>query len=197
MSTVILVRHGRTAWNRTRFLGRSDLPLDPVGQAQAVAAAGHVAAALAGRAEGAVTVWASPLGRARATARPVARFLGVPVRVHPGLVELDCGDWEGREKADVGLKISKLPPDRPVPGGESALEVWQRLGLFLADAGLATPGHAPAVVVGHHLTGKLLRAALLGLPVEQALLSPDYRPSPGSVVVLDRSPGPAAEGSAG
>ena len=191
MSIVALVRHGRTTWNRTRFLGRSDLPLDAVGQGQAVEAACAVAGLAAGW-DGAVTVWSSPLRRARSTARPIARFLGVPVQVHDGLAELDCGAWEGREKAEVGLKVSKLPPEQPVPGGESALDVWLRLHGFLTDAGLARTGHPPTVLVGHHLTNKLLRAALLGLPVEQALASPAYRPVPGSVVVLERETGRAA-----
>ncbi|WP_158220610.1 histidine phosphatase family protein [Kineosporia sp. A_224] len=202
---VVLVRHGRTAWNRTRFLGRRDVPLDEVGRGQAAAAADAVRTLL-GPVGGAVTLWSSPLGRARETAAPVAARLGVPVHLHDDLVELDCGEWEGREKAEVGRKVSKLPPDEPVPGGESAADAWRRLQRFLADAGLgpAGPG-APAapgavvdgpvvdgpvvVVVGHHLVNKLLYAALLGRGVEGALATPEYRPTPGSVVLLDRLSG--------
>jgi broad specificity phosphatase PhoE len=111
------------------------------------------------------------------------------VRLHEGLVELDCGDWEGREKAEVGRKVSKLAADERVPGGESAADAWARLQAFLADAGLAERGHDPVVVVGHHLVNKLLRAALVGEPVEGALASPLYRPALGSVVLLDRATG--------
>lgn len=188
MSVVVLVRHGRTAWNRTRFLGRRDVPLDDVGTGQALRAGTDAAALLAGTA-GPVTVWSSPLQRARTTAAPVAAALGVPVRLHDDLVELDCGAWEGREKAEVGRKVSKLPPDEPVPGGESAADAWARLHRFLADAGLDRGGHDPAVVVGHHLVNKLLRAALVGEPVDGALASAAYRPAPGSVVLVDRVTG--------
>jgi broad specificity phosphatase PhoE len=189
---VVLVRHGRTAWNRTRFLGRRDVPLDEVGRGQAAGAADAVRTLL-GPVGGAVTLWSSPLGRARETAAPVAARLGVPVHLHDDLVELDCGEWEGREKAEVGRKVSKLPPDEPVPGGESAADAWRRLQRFLAEAGLAAPtppvAAGPVVVVGHHLVNKLLYAALLGRGVEGALATPEYRPTPGSVVLLDRVSG--------
>lgn len=191
---VVLVRHGRTSWNRTRFLGRRDVPLDEVGRGQAAAAADAVRTLL-GPGGGAVTLWSSPLGRARETAAPVADRLGVPVHLHDDLVELDCGEWEGREKAEVGRKVSKLPPHEPVPGGESAADAWRRLQRFLDDAGLgaARPGApaaaGPVVVVGHHLVNKLLYAALLGRGVEGALATPEYRPTPGSVVLLDRVSG--------
>lgn len=188
MSVVVLVRHGRTAWNRTRFLGRRDLLLDATGVAQAARAAVDGVALLAG-VPGPVTVWSSPLQRARATAAPLAAALGVDVRVHDDLVELDCGAWEGREKAEVGRKVSTLPPDERVPGGESAADVWARLHRFLDETGLARDGHDPAVVVGHHLLNKLLRAALVGDPVDGALASAAYRPAPGSVVLLDRATG--------
>jgi probable phosphoglycerate mutase len=189
---VVLVRHGRTAWNRTRFLGRRDVPLDEVGRVQAAQAADAVRALL-GPLGGAVTLWSSPLGRARETAAPVAARLGVPVRLHDDLVELDCGEWEGREKAEVGRKVSKLAADEPVPGGESAADAWRRLQRFLADAGLGAVAPqaqaGPVVVVGHHLVNKLLHAALLGRGVEGALATPEYRPTPGSVVLLDRACG--------
>ena len=45
MTTVILVRHGQTEWNRIeRFRGRYDVPLNETGLAQAKAAARAIAA---------------------------------------------------------------------------------------------------------------------------------------------------------
>jgi len=78
---LVVVRHGATAWNRSgRFQGRTDVPLDDVGRAQARA----VGAGLAGeRFDLAV---ASDLGRARETAelalagRPPARELDARFR---------------------------------------------------------------------------------------------------------------------
>lgn len=180
---VVLVRHGRTEWNRTRFLGRNDLPLDHVGTQQALAVADGVAALTLP--EGPVVLWSSPLQRATATIAPLAERLGLSVNIHPDLVELDCGAWEGRRKSEVGLKISKLPAAERVPGGESAQDVDCRLDRFIADAGLTTVS-GTAVVVGHHLVNKVLYAKLNRRPLQGALESGDYRPRPGSVRVLDR-----------
>ncbi len=62
---LVLVRHGRTAWNREgRLVGRSDVDLDDVGRAQAHrvgARLGHVA-----------ELRTSPLRRARETAELLA-----------------------------------------------------------------------------------------------------------------------------
>ena len=44
MTTVILVRHGQTAWNvKERFRGREDVPLDEVGVRQAERTAERIA----------------------------------------------------------------------------------------------------------------------------------------------------------
>jgi probable phosphoglycerate mutase len=87
---LILVRHGRTSANAAGVLqGRSDLPLDEVGMAQAVAAAAAV---------GPIDrVVSSPLRRARETA---ARF-GQAVAIDERWVEIDYGEYEGRPMREV------------------------------------------------------------------------------------------------
>ena len=72
---LILVRHGRTAWNREeRFRGRADVPLDAVGLAQAEATGKRVATQWQPQA-----LYASPLSRAIQTAEAIGRASGVPV----------------------------------------------------------------------------------------------------------------------
>ena len=102
---VVLVRHGQTAWNRTRFIGRRDIPLDDVGRRQAITVSDLVAAWFLPGAP--VVLWSSPLQRATATIAPLAESHGLPVHVHLDLVELDCGAWEGLEKAAVARKIAR------------------------------------------------------------------------------------------
>jgi broad specificity phosphatase PhoE len=67
VTRLIVVRHGRTAWNREeRFRGRTDVPLDPVGKAQAEACARVLAARFRPAA-----IYASPLSRTVATAEEI------------------------------------------------------------------------------------------------------------------------------
>ncbi len=94
MSTLVVVRHGRTRANAARqLLGRRDVPLDALGQAQAAALAAAV-----GPVDRVVT---SPLLRARQTA---AAF-DAPVAVDDRFIELDYGTYDGMALADVPLEF--------------------------------------------------------------------------------------------
>jgi probable phosphoglycerate mutase len=118
--TVIhIVRHGATAWSRAgRHTGRSDIPLDPVGEEQAKKLAPALAATTFDR------VLSSPLVRARRTAE-LAGFPGC--ETSSLLLEADYGEDEGRTRAEI-------QQDRPgwdyfidgAKGGESIEEVSAR-----------------------------------------------------------------------
>ncbi len=87
MAELVLVRHGQTEWSRDgRHTGRSDIPLTPVGEADAQA----LAARLSGRSF--ALVLTSPLERARRT----AELAGLHADLEPDLVEWDYGPEEGR-----------------------------------------------------------------------------------------------------
>ena len=98
MSEFLLVRHGETEWNREeRFRGRTDLRLTATGRAQADAAARLIAR----RWPHITAIYSSALRRAMDTARPIARGLGLETRAHPGLMDADYGDWQGKTPAEV------------------------------------------------------------------------------------------------
>ena len=80
-----LIRHGQTDWNAQRRLqGRTDIPLNDTGRAQAEAAATRI-----DRAEWDLVV-SSSLGRARETAAILATRLDLPVAgAYDVLVEQD------------------------------------------------------------------------------------------------------------
>lgn len=171
-----LVRHGRTAWNGDRYLGRADVALDATGGAQA-RAAGRVLAA-----EPVDEVWTSPQRRAHDTAAAiVAARTGAPPRlvVRAELCELDLGEWEGRPRGR--LKLGRRDPEVPLPGGESVAQGSRRVSGPAAELREALGRGLRVVVVGHYFTGRLLYAALRGLPVARALHDPTYCPEPGSV----------------
>jgi broad specificity phosphatase PhoE len=153
---VYLARHGQTAYNKEgRFQGQQQIPLDDKGRAQAAELAERAAG------YGFVSLWCSPLLRARETADAVAARIGLKPREDPRLMETDAGDWTDRWFAEV---IAEAPEQFAAfaagdsafafPGGESFAEQEVRVGAALDQVEL---GELPALVVCH---GMVIRAAL-------------------------------------
>lgn len=150
---VLLVRHGRTAWNHEgRFLGCADVPLDDEGHSGARRLAqrlGHLPR------QG---LYTSPLLRAVQT----AAALGEPQAV-PGLQELDQGELEGSTFApalarfpDFFLRWRQDPSSVRVPGGETLAECEGRaLEALRGVVNRHRPGE-PLVVVTHQVVIGLL-----------------------------------------
>jgi ribonuclease H / adenosylcobalamin/alpha-ribazole phosphatase len=164
---LILVRHGSTDHSaEKRFSGRNELPLNDVGEHQAVALAtrsiafGEVAA-----------VVSSPLRRARQTADAIAAALGVAVDVYDDFAEVDFGAWEGLTYAELRAQrpdeLSEWlgSPEAAPPGGESFASVARRVERA-RDAVIAAYAGRTAVVVTHVTPIKtLIRLALDAPPV--------------------------------
>jgi len=95
-TTIILIRHGETAWNAVRRLqGHTDIALNETGQRQAAA----LGQALAGERIDAVV--ASDLQRAMQTAEAVAAHHGLAVQTDAQLRERCYGVFEGMLYADI------------------------------------------------------------------------------------------------
>jgi 2,3-bisphosphoglycerate-dependent phosphoglycerate mutase len=129
MTTVLLIRHGRTSANTAGILaGRSSgVELDAVGHSQVA----DVGTRLAGVPLRAVVT--SPLRRCRQTtaALVAARSDGCPVCVEQGLVECGYGDWTGRPlrelaKEKLWATVQAQPSAVRFPGGESMTEMSAR-----------------------------------------------------------------------
>jgi broad specificity phosphatase PhoE len=99
-TTVHLVRHGETDWNRERrFQGHADIPLNEAGLEQARV----LAASLDG--ERFSAVYTSPLRRAVQTAEILAARLGVAAREHEALKEVDVGSWSGYTVPEIQARF--------------------------------------------------------------------------------------------
>jgi len=172
MTTIILVRHGVTDWNRaSRFQGQIDIPLNDEGRRQAEAT-GRRLGADAGR-ERIAAVHSSDLSRAAQTAEPIARALGLPVQHDMSLRERHYGDFEGRthdeiasELADAWQRWRAREPDFALPGGGESLRGFHARveGALLALA--ARYPSATVVAVAH---GGVLDCAYriaAGLPLD-------------------------------
>ncbi len=176
---LILVRHGRTCWNvDERRLGRTDIPLDEVGHAQA--------AALRDLLEGTRidAVHASPLRRAIDTATPLAVARALTLRIDPDLMEFDYGTYGGTIRTAVGLKLRRDHLYTAVPGGESLFQAWTRAQRAVERLAPSLRGGAHVLVVGHQRLNRLMLGILESRSLEDTVLDKTYRPVNGAVMDL-------------
>lgn len=95
-TTIVLVRHGETDWNRERrFQGHEDVPLNDRGRTQVRALAAELAV------ERFAAVYTSPLRRAAESAEILAEAFGLRVTASDALREVDVGSWSGLTVAEV------------------------------------------------------------------------------------------------
>jgi probable phosphoglycerate mutase len=166
---VVLLRHGRTAWNaQRRFQGQADPPLDEVGRAQAYEVATLIAALRPD------LLVSSDSARAVQTAEIVGEVAKLPVHLEPRFRERDLGHWQGLTREDVAVRYPDEYADwtagRDVSrrGGESRTEVAARAhAAFLELAQVPT-----AVVVTHSATAMALTNAMLGIAQQIHPLAP-------------------------
>ena len=168
MTTVVLIRHGRTSANATGILaGRTPgVLLDAVGRRQA--------RTLGTRLRG-VTLDAvvhSPLERCVQTADGVlANRPDVARHADDRLSECDYGDWTGRSLADLAKDplwpvIQDTPSSVTFPGGESMLGMAHRATTAIAEWSAKHPEGVLAVV-SHGDVIKAILSDALGQPLDK------------------------------
>lgn len=100
MTRLLLLRHGETEGNVQQvWHGALDAPLTARGQQQVAATVQYIGDVHRHTPIDHLVV--SPLPRALRTAEPIAHALNLPMRIEPGLSELNLGEWEGRTFADL------------------------------------------------------------------------------------------------
>jgi broad specificity phosphatase PhoE len=154
MSELWLIRHGQTDWNlEGRYQGQSDVPLNATGLAQAEV----YAASLDGRPFAAL--FSSDLARAFQTACIIGARVDLPVHTDARLREINQGQWQGRTLTEIRAiynegaqsKAGAIDPaETRAPGGESVLEVSQRMASAADDIARAYPV-GRVLVVSHGL----------------------------------------------
>lgn len=182
MTTLIVWRHGETAWNAaSRVQGQCDIPLSEVGLDQAAQAAERIAAL------GPVRIVSSDLERAAQTANALSAVTGLEVTFDQRLRERHYGPWQGLTRAEI---VERWPEEyqrwrsgdpAPMEGIESVEQLGKRVAEALAefavpdsgDPGAAVPGGPAAtgggqtIVVATHGSAALHGCcALLGWPYQ-------------------------------
>ncbi len=165
MTTLVLVRHGETEWNRVeRFRGRADVPLNETGRAQAAATARRIRQVWTPSA-----VYTSPLSRALRTAEAIGAEVGLPVNPHPGLLDIDYGAWQGLTPDEVRQRWPEearawfeRPQTALIPGGETFAQVCERGGHAAGELADRHDGKT-IVLVGHTVVNRAIVLSLLGL----------------------------------
>jgi broad specificity phosphatase PhoE len=162
MTTLLLVRHGETDWNRVgRWQGGSDTELNDLGREQA--------RALADQLDGDIdVVYSSDLARARETAEIVAAKLGLEVRLDPRLRERGFGGWEGLTTPEIEDRFGDA--HRRWLAGEGAgaddaerfEDFSARVNQFLADVVRLHPDDE-VLVISHGGSIRVIHALAAGL----------------------------------
>jgi 2,3-bisphosphoglycerate-dependent phosphoglycerate mutase len=166
-TTIVLVRHGETDWNRERrFQGHADVPLNADGRRQV----GELAEQLAGQPFAAA--YTSPLRRAAESAAILAARLGVTVHASEALREIDVGAWSGLTVEEVQARFpegwAKWVDWRSAgwEDGETYDELSRRVVAGLLEMGTMHP-HATVLAVTHGGPIRCATAAALGLPLRE------------------------------
>ncbi len=171
-----VARHGETVFNAAGRL-QGDAPHTPLTRA------GFAQADEMGRAlrqllgdRPALTLWASPTGRALQTLAVIAEHLGLDwhaARTDARLVEIGMGAWGGRSYADVVAEQGSimLPGGtlRCAPDGETYPQIAMRVGGWLADTA-ADPGDR--LVVMHGISSRVMLGVMTNAPVDPVLGAP-------------------------
>ena len=187
-----IARHGETVFNAAQKLqgDAAHTPLTRAGFAQADEMGRALRAELG--AKPALTLWASPTGRALQTLAVIAEHLELDwhnSRTDDRLVEIGMGAWGGRYYADV---IDEVGPvvDRatglliPAPDGELYHQIAKRVTGWLRD----TDGDAcDRLVIMHGISSRVLRGVMTGQDEAPGFGAPAAAGLPqGSVVMIER-----------
>jgi broad specificity phosphatase PhoE len=170
-TTLVLVRHGETNWNRERrYQGRTDTPLNDAGRRQAHELADSL------HTHGLSAVYTSPLLRAKETGAILAEAIGLDALEVDALREIDVGDWEGLtfdevrarfpEHADVGWHSGWT-------NGETHDQLSARVTSALVEIAQRHPGERVAVVThGGPIRAALMAATGLSHAESRAVVGP-------------------------
>jgi broad specificity phosphatase PhoE len=172
VTTLLLVRHGETDWNRDgRWQGHSDTNLNDAGREQARGVAAEL--------DDIDVIYSSDLARARETAEIIAEAVGRDVRTDERLRERSFGAWEGLTAPDIEERFAEdlaswRLGDGAGPDDAEPFDVFARRVQSFVDDTVARHPDETVLVVAHGGTIRVIHALASGLDYVR-----DHRKIPG------------------
>ena len=169
MTTLILVRHGESEWNRAgRIQGQVNSPLTDLGINQAKAIRDYLSGILINQE---LEIYTSPLDRALQTAEIIAQGIDYPSRkiiIEERLNDFNLGEISGTfgwdKVAEIFPEQAQLKLQDPMrfhpSGGESGIEFESRLRSLLEDL---MDDDTLKLMVSHGIVNKFIRGILRNL----------------------------------
>jgi len=167
MAIFLLIRHGETDYNKKmRFPGRvPNIHLNAKGSQQAKNIANTLSKAPI------KAIFSSPLERTLETAEPLATLLHLSVMPTPGLLETDCGEWQGQSirklrRQKIWISVQQHPSLFRFPGGESVVDCQHRMVQALESIRCEYSDQDLVACFSHADPIKQVVAFYLGLPLD-------------------------------
>ncbi|MEM9925953.1 MAG: histidine phosphatase family protein [Cyanobacteria bacterium P01_D01_bin.50] len=159
-----LLRHGETIFSQSgNFCGETNAELTPEGVQMAEAFA-DVYQKLKWEA-----VYASPMKRTVATAKPLCDAIGIDMQLRDGLREGSYGEWEGKSKQFAQENYTENyvnwltePAWNAPKGGETAVDIANRSMPVIAEI-QEKHLEGNVLVVAHKATIRIMLCSLLGI----------------------------------
>jgi broad specificity phosphatase PhoE len=186
-----IARHGETVFNAAGRL-QGDHPHTPLTRAGFLQAdeMGEALQHILGD-KPALTLWASPTGRALQTLAVIAEHVGLDwhqAQTDPRLTEIAMGSWGGRYYRDVIAEVGDVV-DRAsgllitAPDGELYPQIAERVSGWLADTD-DDPGDR--LVIMHGISSRVMRGVMTGQPPVERFGAPASGHLPqGSLVMIE------------
>lgn len=154
MPHLYFTRHGQTIWNvENKICGATDISLTDLGHQQAVTLGKEILSQNLQIDE----ILYSPLIRAAETARHISEVTGIPMQMEPRLKEQNFGRYESTPRDGAEFQIAKTHFIDHFDGGETMLQLAQRIYNLLDDI-RTQPDPKTYLLVAHNGIARIIHS---------------------------------------